>query len=618
MPVSKKSKILIIVESPNKVKTITGILKKAGYTNARVMASVGHIIKLADDKTSWKNSGVWPEQDFKLNLQVVVDKEKIVSDLATQAAIADHIFIASDGDREGEVIAWSLINFVKPDPVKCFRMIMHEITPKAVVHALENPVEFDDNLVSAGLLRLAIDKLLGWGLSPILRLYLKAKSIGRCQAAALLLLAQREQEITNFISEKYYDLYLNFEKNSNPYKAKYIGTKTNPIDHLRSKNEVIAVANECTSDYKVSSINRRIKKEGSKPPFTTATFQQEVASKLGLSVESAQSCAQELYTGIDVAGVHVGLITYIRTDSTDMSPEFIPDLKNYVESVYGAGSFNQPKTGKKDDSAQEGHECLRCTDPFMTPEKLANYVKKDLLLKVYKIIWQRTIASAMPDAQLSETTYTINNGEHLFNLISNEVVTLGYRAVYGYKDEDDDDEQTLTNTFTKGEVLNNCQLDGVEKATKPKARYKEATFIKELQADGIGRPSTFASILKTIEDPGRGYCTLINKELVPTKLGLQVVEYLSRAFPAIVNINYTRDMEKKLDLVAAGKLDWKIELKKFFDDLVNAIDSNVEVAPQAAKVCPDCGSQMVTRRNKWGKLFLGCSNYPNCKKIINI
>jgi DNA topoisomerase-1 len=176
----------------------------------------------------------------------------------------------------------------------------------------------------------------------------------------------------------------------------------------------------------------------------------------------------------------------------------------------------------------------------MTPEKLANYVKKDLLLKVYKIIWQRTIASAMPDAQISETTYTIDNGDHLFNLVSNEVVNLGYRAVYSYKDEDAEEEQTLTNTFEKNEILNKCQLDGVEKATKPKARYKEATFIKELQADGVGRPSTFASILKTIEDPGRGYCTLTNKELVPTKLGLQVVDFLSRAFPAIVNASINK------------------------------------------------------------------------------
>jgi len=617
MPVSNKDKILIVVESPNKVKTITGILKKAGYTNARVMASVGHIMKLADDKSSWKNSGVWPEQDFKLNLQIAAEKQKVVDDLVTQTAIADHIFIASDGDREGEVIAWSLINFVKPDTTKCYRMITHEITPKAVVHALENPVEFDDDLVDAGLLRLAIDKLLGWGLSPILKAYLGAKSIGRCQAAALLLLAQREQEITSFVSEKYYDLYLNFEKNNNPYKAKYIGTKAKPVDHLYSKNDVINIANDCVGEYKVSNINRRIKKEGSKPPFTTATFQQEVASKLGLSVESAQACAQELYTGIDVAGAHVGLITYIRTDSTDMSPEFIPDLKNYVETTYGAGSFNQPKTGKKDDTAQEGHECLRCTDPSMTPEKLANYVKKDLLLKVYKIIWQRTIASAMPDAQISETTYTINNGDHLFNLVSNEVVNLGYRAVYSYKDEDAEEEQTLTNTFEKNEILNKCQLDGVEKATKPKARYKEATFIKELQADGVGRPSTFASILKTIEDPGRGYCTLTNKELVPTKLGLQVVEFLSRAFPAIVNINYTRDMESKLDLVAAGKLNWKVVLAEFFENLVESINNNKEFAPQANQTCPDCGSPMVTRRNRWGKLFLGCSNYPNCKCIIN-
>ena len=582
------------------------------------MASVGHIQKLADDKKSWKNSGVWPEDNFRLNLQVAPDKEKIVEDLATQILIADQIFIASDGDREGEVIAWSLINFLKPDIKKCHRMIMHEITQKAVIHALENPVDFDEAMVDSGIVRMIIDKLLGYGLSPVVKAYLGARSIGRCQAAGLLLLSEREEEIANFKPKQYYDLYLNFTKNKNQFKAKYIGTKASPIDHLNSKDEVVKVANACTDIYRVSEVNQRVKKEGSKPPFTTATFQQEAASKLGLSVETAQSCAQELYSGIDIAGVHIGLITYIRTDSTDMSPEFIPDLNNYIETIYGKGIFTSPKVGKKDENAQDGHECLRCTDPFMTPEKLAQYIKKDLLLKVYKIIWQRTIASAMPDAQISETTYIINNKEHLFSLVSNEVINPGYRAVYSYRDDDAESEETLSTTFSKGEDLNNCQLDGVEKSTKPKPRYKEATFVKELQTRGIGRPSTFATILKNISDPSRGYCEIKNKELVPTQLGLKVVEFLSRAFPAIININYTKEMEKKLDLIAEKKVDKLTVLNEFYADLDSSIKNNTEYAPQENRICPDCGSPMVTRRNRWGRLFLGCSNYPQCKKIISL
>jgi len=618
MPVSKDSKILIIVESPNKVKTITEILKKAGYNKARVMASVGHIMQLADDKSSFKNSGVWPDKNFKMNLKIAAEKEKVVADLKTQTQIAEHIFIASDGDREGEVIAWSLIKFVKPDVKKCYRMITHEITPKAVIHALENPVEFDSNVTDSGLARVAIDKLLGYALSPIVKTYLGAKSAGRCQSAGLLILENREQEIENFNYVKYYDLYLSFNKNNNSYKAKYIGTEKNPLDHLSSKNEVVEVANDCTDDYKVLKVNKRIKKEGSKPPFCTATFQQEVASKLGLSVEAAQSCAQELYTGISVGGEHVGLITYIRTDATDMSPEFTPLLEQYISETYGKGVYVSPKVGKKDENAQEGHECLRCTDPYMTPEKLSQYIKKDLLLKVYKIIWQRTIASAMPDAKISETTYIINNKEHLFNLVSNEIVDMGYRSVYSYRDEDDEDETALTTTFDKGEVLQDCSLDGVEKTTKPKARYKEATFVKELQSSGIGRPSTFATILKTIIDPYRNYCQVINKELVLTDLGRKTIQYLTRTFPELISIEYTKNMEKDLDDIATGKRTFNDVLTAFFEVLSNSIAKVTETVPEANKTCPDCGSPMVTRRNRWGKLFLGCSNYPKCTKIINL
>ena len=620
MTIDTTKKILIIVESPNKKATITDIVKKAGYKKVQVMASVGHIMKLADDKSSWKNTGIWPEQDFKPNLVIAPDKEKVVKDIQTQAAIADYIFVASDGDREGEVIAWSLLQFAILDSYKskCYRMIMHEITPKAVVHALENPVTFDKYMVESGLTRWLEDKFYGYGLSPIAKAYLGAKSVGRCQSAGLRLIVDREKEILNFIPEHYYDLYLDFVKGKDTFRAKYIGTADNKLDHLKSKNDVIKVANECIGDYKISDIVKKIKKENPKPPFCTSTFQQEVASKLNLSVKSAQACAQELYTGIEIGGNHVGLITYIRTDATDMSPEFLPILKDYIESTYGKGTFNTPKVGKKDDNAQDGHECLRCTDPTMTPEKLAKYIKNDLLLKVYRIIWQRTIAAAMPAAQISETSYIINNNGHLFSLVSNELVEPGYRQIYSYRDEDDEKEEVLKTTFKKNEVLKDCSLDGQEKSTKPKPRYKEATFIKELQARGIGRPSTFATILSTVTDASRGYCQIVEKELVPTKRGIELIEYLSRAFPEIVDLNYTKHMEEELDKIAAGKLTRGEALTEFFTKLVTSINKNTEFAAQGGDIkCPKCGKTMVLRRNKWGKNFYGCSDYPNCNGIVN-
>lgn len=619
MNISKTDRILIIVESPNKTKTITDILKKAGYTNARVLASKGHIMQLADDRNSWKNSGVWPSEDFKLNLQIADDKSSTVADLKQAAKNADIVMLASDPDREGHVISWSLLKFLQLDQSKCYRMVTHEITPKAVVHALENPIPFDDNMVSAGLSRLTLDKLIGYGLSPIARTYVGAKSVGRCQSAGLLLITNREKEIQEFKPETYYDLYLNFVKNKTKFKAKYVGDSRHVVDHLKSKAEVEAVVKSCISDFKIMDIAKREKLENPKPPFSTPTFQQEAASKLGLSVKSAQSCAQKLFEGIEVNHQHIGLVTYIRTDATDMSPEFIPDLKKYILKTYGSDSFRTPKVGKKAENAQEGHEALRCVDPSMTPEKLASYITDELLIKVYRLIWQRTIASAMPPATISETTYLINNNGNYFSLVSNELISPGFKAVYNYLDDNTEKESVVKETFKVDEVLKECELDGQEKSTKPPARYKEATFIKALEKSEIGRPSTYATILETILNDKRGYCKLENKEIVPTSLGMHLSEYLSRAFPDVISLTYTKEMEKDLDLVAEGKLTKSELLGTFFDNLTESMSKNTEGKDTGTdQKCPLCGASLILRRNKWGKLFYGCSTYPECRGIVNV
>lgn len=616
---TKTDKILIIVESPTKTTTIKEILQKAGYKHATVKASKGHIQQLADDKSSWKNSGVWPDENFRLNLVIDRDKTGLVAELANQAKLADAIFIASDGDREGEVIGWSLCRFLNLDMSKTFRMVMHEITPKAVVSALENPVPFNNNMVEAGLARLTLDKLIGYGLSPIARMYIGAKSVGRCQSAGLLLITERENEILNFKPEIYYDLYLNFTKNKTNFKAKYIGTSKGIVDHLYSKQDVNNVINLCTSDFKILDITKREKQENPKPPFSTPTFQQEASSKLGLSVKTAQSCAQKLFEGINVGGSHLGLVTYIRTDATDMSPEFIPTLRDYINQTFGPSTFTTPKVGKKQENAQEGHEALRCTDPNMTPEKLESYISDPMLIKVYRLIWQRTIASAMPPAVISETTYTIDNNGQYFSLVSNELISQGYKAIYNYNNDDVATDNTVVKeTFKINEILKKCSLDGVEKSTKPKPRYKEATFIKELQQRGLGRPSTYSTILETILSPTRGYCTIENKELVPTKLGMRLSEYLARAFPDLISFDYTKEMEKDLDLIASGKLAKQDLLHDFYINLTESMSKNTEgVMSQEEVKCPKCGASMVLRRNKWGKMFYGCSQYPNCNGIVN-
>lgn len=615
----KDKRILIIVESPNKKSTILKILKTAGYKNVSVMASVGHIQELADDRSSWKNTGIWPDKNFKMNLKISDSKYKTASDIKLAAQSAEIIMLATDPDREGHVISDSLLKQLDLPKNKCYRMVMHEITPKAVVSAIENPIPFQLNSVAAGLARACVDKLLGYGLSPWAKTYVGAKSVGRCQSAALLLITEREKEIRDFKPTTFYDLYLNFMKNDVKFKAKYVGTADKPVEHLNSREEVNAVIDKCNSSYKILDIQKKEKLENPKAPFDTPSFQQEAASKLGLSVKDAQSCAQKLFEGVEVNGDHLGLVTYIRTDSTEMSKEFIPELKAYINSTYGPNSFHQPKVGKKVENAQEGHEALRVTDPRITPDIAKQYLKSDFLVKVYKLIWQRTIASALPPAKISETTYLIENNGQLFSLVSNEIVDLGYRTIYNYKDESSEDSVLITETFKKNEKLSDCELDAVEKATKPKPRFKQATFINELKKKGIGRPSTYQSILETILSPVRGYCNEVNKELVPTELGMQLSAALTRAYPDLININYTKDLESQLDLIEKGDLEPLDFLRGFFTNLTESIDKNSEGKVQSTdKKCPNCGNSLVVRRNRWGKLFLGCSNYPKCTFIENI
>ncbi len=441
----KNKKILVIVESPSKAEHIRDYLRKAGY-KVNVMASVGHIMSLADGG-SYYNSGVDPKNNFDLNLKVSEDKYKVVQQLKDQAKTADLVYLMSDPDREGFVISWSLVKFLKLPKTKYRRAVTHEITPKAVVKAIENPIPMDDNLVDAGLARMALDKMIGYRLSPIAKTYVGAKSVGRCQSVGLRLVADREKEIQNFVPETYFDLYVNFEKNKTKFKAKFAGNNTiGNVDHLNSQKEVDAIKANCTKDYVIEAIKKKEKEESPKPPFCTATFQQEASSKLGLKVKDAMAVAQKLFES--------GRITYIRSDDTTIAPEFIPTLQTYIESAYGKKAWTQPRVGKKQENAQEGHECLRITDPSLTPDEYNKLDANNLNQKVYKLIWQRTIAAALPNAKISETQYLIDNNGEKFILVSKEITSLGYREVYTYKDDDaKDDSGVVKETFTKGEKL---------------------------------------------------------------------------------------------------------------------------------------------------------------------
>ena len=609
----KNKKILVIVESPNKVQHIQKYLRDAGY-KVNVMASVGHIMSLADGG-SYYNSGVDPKNNFDLNLKVSEDKYKVVQQLKDQAKTADLVYLMSDPDREGFVISWSLVKFLKLPKTKYRRAVTHEITPKAVVKAIENPIPMDDNLVDAGLARMTLDKMLGYRLSPIGKTYVGAKSIGRCQSVGLRLVADREKEIQNFVPETYFDLYVNFEKNKTKFKAKFAGNNTiGNVDHLNSQKEVDAIKANCTKDYVIEAIKKKEKEESPKPPFCTATFQQEASSKLGLKVKDAMAVAQKLFES--------GRITYIRSDDTTIAPEFIPTLQAYIENAYGKKAWTKPRVGKKQENAQEGHECLRVTDPSLTPDDYNKIDANNLNQKVYKLIWQRTIAAALPNAKISETQYLIDNNGEKFILVSKEITSLGHREVYTYKDDDTkDDSGVVKETFIKGEVLKNCKLEDVKKQTKPSPRYTEATLIKKLETSGVGRPSTYATIVETVLSATRGYAELQDKSIVPTERGMQLAAFLDRNFNNIINIDYTKKMEESLDKIASGK-ETKLEfLTEFYNTLENTIKNNSEISASAQttnEVCPLCGAPMVVRRSRFGSLFLGCSKYPKCRGIKNL
>jgi DNA topoisomerase-1 len=615
---SKTDKILVIVESPTKVKTISNILKKAGYTNATVTSSVGHIIELKNGGTAY-NSGISPDKDFKMNLAVMPEKKKVVDEITRLATTAKKIYIMSDFDREGELISWSLIKFCKLPKEKCFRAVTHEITQNAVVNAIENPISFNDNLVNAGLARIMTDKLIGFSASPVVKKYIGAKSVGRCQSVGLKLVSDRENEILNFIPELYYNLYLNFTKNNKGFTAKYYGYKDEIIEKFSSQADVDAVINNCkNSQYIIEDIKTIEHKESPKPPFCTATLQQEAASKLGLRVKDVMSCAQKLFEGIKVNGEHVGLITYLRSDSTEIATEFLPELKNFISATYGADKYRAPRKGKSKSTDQNGHEAIRATNLDITPEKLATYINNELLIKVYRLIWQRTVASAMPNAIIAETVYTINNNGHKFKLSSKTLVDAGYKLIYNY-----DDNQILScdEVLYTDEVLENPVLDASKQFTKSKPRFTEASLVKELESRAIGRPSTYSAIVETILSPTRGYAKLEEKFIVPTDRGMQLAEYCDRAFPTLINLNYTKEMEESLDKIASGKLELLDYMNNFYSNLKSIIDNVGEVGLSSdleEKICPECGSAMVVRRSRFGRLFYGCQRYPACRGLVSI
>ena len=610
MVIDKNKRYLMIVESPNKVKTITEILKSLGYSNIIVKASVGHISKIADEGEY--NMGIDPKKDFDIDFKISEDKKEIVYKLKEQANLANFIIIATDGDREGEAIAWSLKKFLNIKDKNYARITYHEITKNAIEKAIENSTTIDDKLVEAAHARSCLDKIVGYRLSPVARIQINARSVGRCQSAGLKLVVDKEKEIINFTPETYYELWLYFTKNKVEFKAKYIGNDNKEINKIKTKKAAEEIIKECDgNDYIIDKIETKQLNQNPPLPFITSTYQQEVSSKLNIGVKDAMNYAQKLFEGIEVNGKHKALITYIRTDDPVISDDFIPYINDYIDATFGKKYLGKPKKVKKGANTQAGHEAIRAIDLNMTPKLLEKYVSDQRMLKIYNLIYCRTIASCMVPRIISDTQYIIKNKNNKFILSSKEELFDGWKKMYSYTD-DKDKEDIIKEKFSIKEKLKNTTLNNIEKTTQPPTRYNESSLIKTLDKLGIGRPSTYATIITTLLDEKRNYCKIDNKKIVPTDVALKLINFLDKNFPDIVNSNYTANLEKSLDEIAEGNNTRVNFLKGFYKELekeINKISPNTE-----NKKCPECGGNLIVRKGRYG-LFLGCSNYPKCTHI---
>ena len=594
-------KNLVIVESPSKSHTIEKYLG----SNYKVVSSKGHIRDLAT--TGKFGLGVDIDNDFKANYIAIPGKKKVISELKKDVKSADLVLLATDPDREGEAISWHLKETLGiKDNYK--RILFHEITKDAVLRAIDNPLDIDYDLVHSQEARRILDRIIGFRLSKLIRSKTGGKSAGRVQSVALKLIVDREREIEAFIPEEYWSINAKFDE----FDAKLFRYNDKDIE-LHNKEEVDSVLKSLSNQFKVEEITSKDKNKKSKPAFITSTLQQEASSKLGFNARKTMSVAQKLYEGIDIGSDTVGLITYMRTDSTRLSDTFIKATYKYINDTYGKEYVGYVKSSKKNDNVQDAHEAIRPTDIFRTPNSIKDYLSNDEY-KLYKLIYARALASLMKDAKVKATTIILDNNDYKFKATGQVLIFDGYLRVY--KDYEANEDTILPN-INENDSLEVNEIIDEQHFTKPPARYTEAKLIKELEELGIGRPSTYATIMEVIRQ--RDYVIMEEKKFKPTEMGIETTDKLQEFFSNIINVEYTRDMENDLDKVAEGKKEEVKLLTDFyntFEPLVEHAFSNMEKkAPeQTGEICPECGSPLVIRKGKYGE-FVACSNYPECKYI---
>ena len=602
---------LVIVESPAKAATIKKFLGK----NYEVMASNGHVRDLPKSQM-----GIDLENDFEPKYITIRGKGDLLAKLRKEVKKADKVYLATDPDREGEAISWHLLHALKLDPKKTSRITFNEITQNAVKQSIKNAREIDMDLVDAQQVRRVLDRIVGYSISPLLWAKVKrGLSAGRVQSVALRIICDREREIDNFVPEEYWNLEADFsvKGEKKPLKAKFYGTPEKKIS-IRSEEEMNEIINQLDGAKFVISdvkVGERIKK--APIPFTTSTLQQEAAKTLNFSTQKTMRLAQQLYEGIQVKGRGtIGIITYLRTDSTRVSDEADAAAKAFVEENYGrdfvAAEDVNKKTGKK---IQDAHEAIRPTYVELTPVQLKEALSREQF-RLYQLIWKRFVASRMKEAKYQTTSVKIDGNGYRFTAAASKVLFEGFMNVYAL-DEEKEEKFVLSDAISKNTELTLKELNKSQHFTQPQPHFTEASLVKALEELGIGRPSTYAPTITTIL--ARRYITKENKNLYVTELGEAVNQIMLAGFPTIVDVNFTANLEGLLDCVEDGTVQWKTVVRNFYPDFKDAVDeaeSNLEKVDiedeKTDVVCEECERNMVIKYGPHGK-FLACPGFPECR-----
>ena len=609
------ARYLVIVESPTKVKTI----KKFLGSNYVVMASNGHVRDLPKSQM-----GVDLEHDFEPKYITIRGKGELLASLRKEVKKADKIYLATDPDREGEAISWHLMKALKLEGKKVYRISFNEITKSAVKASLKNARDIDMDLVDAQQARRVLDRIVGYKISPVLWAKVKrGLSAGRVQSVALRIIADREDEIAAFIPEEYWSLDANFKVKGEkkPLTAKFYGTKDEKITIHNEEELHKILADLEEAEYEVVDVKRGERSKKAPLPFTTSTLQQEASKALNFATSKTMRIAQQLYEGVDIKGSGtVGLITYLRTDSTRISEEADANARAYVGKAYGeeyvAETTSEQKQKNDGKNIQDAHEAIRPSDVTRVPAEIKESLTRDQF-RLYQLIWKRFVASRMQPAKYETTSVKIGADDYRFTVSASKIIFEGFRLAYVESDEEKQSGNVMVNSIDKDSELTKESFDYKQHFTQPPAHYTEASLVKTLEELGIGRPSTYAPTISTIIT--RRYVAKENKNLYMTELGEVVNNIMKQSFASIVDVNFTAYMEGLLDMIAEGKVEWKSVISNFYPDLKEAVEKaekeleTVKIEDEVTDVvCEECGRNMVIKYGPHGK-FLACPGFPECR-----